>query len=38
MKPVDIVSQLKIQDKKGPTHEAGQEENNELLPVFRQKQ
>ena len=37
MKPVDIVSQSKIQDKKGPTHEAGQEEKHEMLPVFRQK-
>ena len=36
-KHVHIFSQLKIQDKKGPTHEAGQEEKHEMLPVFRQK-
>jgi hypothetical protein len=36
-KHVDIFSQLKIQDKKDPTHEAGQEEKHEMLPVFRQK-
>jgi hypothetical protein len=37
MKPVDIVSQLKIQPKEGPTHEAGQEEKNELLPCIPSK-
>ena len=33
MQPVDIVSQLTIQDKKGPSHE----ERQEMLPVFRKK-